>query len=717
MDLRVGRDRHGPGRRPAAARSAMRGVFAVGACYLFFSWLSHDDAADFFVVLLPVILIGLAMIGFRLQMQLMDELAQARGTVAKLAVNEERLRLARDMHDLTGQSLSTITLKAELAAKRLARLRASADATRRSATWAKSAGSAARRCTTSGKRSAGTAGPTLAIEAITARNALEAAGIQLDDDPALTLRSGTFDPDAEAVLAWCLREAVTNVVRHAGAKACRIRLIERPDELCLEIADDGHGPALKPVDQETPKGTGLRGMSERLSAVGGRAVRSARPNRAAATRSATWPAPGPATGSRSPPPSRWTAMTADHARTSTGPAAARRGPGDDQGGAGRAARLRGRHRGGRPGRPGRRGARRRPKATPIRTSRCWTSRCPAWTVCAAAAELKRPTPGIKIVILTTFGRPGFLRRAMESGVSAFLVKDSPADKLAQTIRRVLAGERVIDPDLAAAALADGLNPLTPRERDVLDASRRGRDDRGDRRPAVPVRGHRAELPVRLHPEDRGPQPRRGAPHRLRTRLAVAPAELALVTRRRPAADPKMNCVTSAGYLRYPHVHGELLVFVAEDDVWLAPVDRGPRVAADRRCGPGQLPAVLPGRDCGGLGQLAGRRPRGLRRGHRGRRRGPAHLLGRQPYPGDRLDAGRRGAGRHRRRAGRRPVQLGPRHPAARRPAPAAAVRPRQRPGPGGRRHGLADRPDRPRAGLLEALPRRHRGPDLGRHRR
>jgi two-component system response regulator DesR len=80
----------------------------------------------------------------------------------------------------------------------------------------------------------------------------------------------------------------------------------------------------------------------------------------------------------------------------------------------------------------------------------------------AAAELKKRSPDTKIVILTTFGRPGFLRRAMESGVSAFLVKDSPADKLTQTIRRVLAGERVIDPDLAAAALADGLNPLTPR---------------------------------------------------------------------------------------------------------------------------------------------------------------------------------------------------------------------------------------------------------------
>src|SRR6202023_3352863 len=92
---------------------------------------------------------------------------------------------------------------------------------------------------------------------------------------------------------------------------------------------------------------------------------------------------------------------------------------------------------------------------------------------AAAAELKKILPEIKIVILTTFGRPGFLRRAMESGVSAFLVKDSPADKLTDTIRRVLAGERVIDPDLAAAALADGVTPLTPREHDVLAVSAGG----------------------------------------------------------------------------------------------------------------------------------------------------------------------------------------------------------------------------------------------------
>jgi two-component system response regulator DesR len=92
---------------------------------------------------------------------------------------------------------------------------------------------------------------------------------------------------------------------------------------------------------------------------------------------------------------------------------------------------------------------------------------------AAAAALRQTSPDTKIVILTTFGRPGYLRRAMESGVSAFIVKDSPADKLAQTIRQVRDGQKVIDPDLAAAALSEGASPLTPRERDVLAASRDG----------------------------------------------------------------------------------------------------------------------------------------------------------------------------------------------------------------------------------------------------
>ncbi|GAA1554424.1 response regulator transcription factor [Actinomadura kijaniata] len=91
----------------------------------------------------------------------------------------------------------------------------------------------------------------------------------------------------------------------------------------------------------------------------------------------------------------------------------------------------------------------------------------------AAAGIRAAVPGCRVVILTTFGRPGYLRRAMEAGASAFLIKDGPAAELAAAVRRVVAGERVIDPALAAAALSAGPNPLSPRERDVLAAGADG----------------------------------------------------------------------------------------------------------------------------------------------------------------------------------------------------------------------------------------------------
>lgn len=91
----------------------------------------------------------------------------------------------------------------------------------------------------------------------------------------------------------------------------------------------------------------------------------------------------------------------------------------------------------------------------------------------AAAALHTRLPTCKVLILTTFGRPGYLRRAMEQGVVGFLVKDAPAAQLATFIRRAVAGERVVDPVLAAAALSEGDNPLTERERGVLQLVQQG----------------------------------------------------------------------------------------------------------------------------------------------------------------------------------------------------------------------------------------------------
>lgn len=92
---------------------------------------------------------------------------------------------------------------------------------------------------------------------------------------------------------------------------------------------------------------------------------------------------------------------------------------------------------------------------------------------AAAAALTAALPQCRVIILTTFGRPGYLRRAMESGALGFVVKDTRAEQLADAVRRVHAGERVVDPALAAATLAGGASPLTGRERDVLVAARDG----------------------------------------------------------------------------------------------------------------------------------------------------------------------------------------------------------------------------------------------------
>jgi two-component system, NarL family, response regulator DesR len=91
----------------------------------------------------------------------------------------------------------------------------------------------------------------------------------------------------------------------------------------------------------------------------------------------------------------------------------------------------------------------------------------------AAAELRAQLPGCRVLILTVFGRPGYLRRAVDAGVSGFMLKDAPPDELASAIRRTSKGERVIDQQLAVAALSEGSSPLTSRERDVLSMSVRG----------------------------------------------------------------------------------------------------------------------------------------------------------------------------------------------------------------------------------------------------
>lgn len=91
----------------------------------------------------------------------------------------------------------------------------------------------------------------------------------------------------------------------------------------------------------------------------------------------------------------------------------------------------------------------------------------------AAQALTRELPDCRCLIVTTFGRPGYLRRALEAGATGFVVKDTPSAELAEAVRRVHRGLRVVDPTLAAESLAEGANPLTERERDILRVALEG----------------------------------------------------------------------------------------------------------------------------------------------------------------------------------------------------------------------------------------------------
>jgi two-component system, NarL family, sensor histidine kinase DesK len=249
-------------------RWAVRAVAGCIVAYVVFSATSHVTSTDFLSNLLPVLFIGFAMIGLRRQVQLTAELERAREEVAQLAASEERLRLARDMHDLTGQSLSMITLKSELAARLLGRLPGSAERDRVQDEIEQVAAVSRQTLRDIREAISGYRRPTLAVEIITARTALASAGIAARDEPDLMVLSGTFDPDAEAALAWCLREAVTNVVRHSGAQNCCVSLTSRAGTMSLTVRDDGKGLTDAPSPRERA-GSGLHGMSERLSAVGG----------------------------------------------------------------------------------------------------------------------------------------------------------------------------------------------------------------------------------------------------------------------------------------------------------------------------------------------------------------------------------------------------------------------------------------------------------------
>ncbi|MFI5675095.1 sensor histidine kinase [Streptomyces cellulosae] len=219
--------------------------------------VGEDEALD---LLLLVLLIGFAMTGVRQLVRTTVELRQARATVAQLAANEERLRLARDLHDLLGHSLSLITLKSELAGRMLpAHPDKAAQQVADIEQVSRQALVDVREAVTGYRR------PRLSAELAGVQVALTAAGViaELPSEPDLT----GVPEESESALAWALREAVTNVVRHSGARRCTVGLVRQQTldgpVLELSVEDNGSGGS------GSGPGNGLTGLTERLEKAGG----------------------------------------------------------------------------------------------------------------------------------------------------------------------------------------------------------------------------------------------------------------------------------------------------------------------------------------------------------------------------------------------------------------------------------------------------------------
>jgi two-component system sensor histidine kinase DesK len=213
------------------------------------SW--HENLSGAWGTVTPVAIpvVAIASLGVLQVFQSNRELADARTEIARLAAENERFRIARDLHDLLGHSLTTITVKAGLA-----RQLGEADPARSRQEIAEVESLARRslgdvRAAVSNYRDV-----TLAGELATGRELLRAAGITAELPPA----TDVVDASHQELFGWVVREGLTNVVRHARASSCAVRLSPRS----VEIVDDGVGG---PVEQ----GNGLSGLRERVAAAGG----------------------------------------------------------------------------------------------------------------------------------------------------------------------------------------------------------------------------------------------------------------------------------------------------------------------------------------------------------------------------------------------------------------------------------------------------------------
>ncbi|MDP5183677.1 sensor histidine kinase [Blastococcus sp. BMG 814] len=227
-------------------------VGAAGVCAGVLA--AHGVLGEVFILPVMCVLTAFALRGMRQLISVNSELVEAREELARNAVAEERLRFARDLHDLLGHSLSLIALKSELAGRLAERDPARARQEMADVEAAARRALAEVRDAVSGYRQV-----SLAQALAEGRSALSAAGISLRARAPGRPLPGPVD----AVLGWVVREATTNVLRHSGARSVTVTLRAGDDDVRLTIADDGRGG-------DAPAGTGLCGLAERVAAVGGR---------------------------------------------------------------------------------------------------------------------------------------------------------------------------------------------------------------------------------------------------------------------------------------------------------------------------------------------------------------------------------------------------------------------------------------------------------------
>ena len=385
------------------------------------------------ISLIAVILLPLNTYNRNKREELQDQLEDANKRISDLVKLEERQRIARDLHDTLGQKLSLIGLKSDLAGKLMRshpdQAQVELDELRQTS---RSALKEVREMVTSMR------GMRLEDEMFRVQQILKAAQIEfiLEGDPKLTNVSLLNDN----VLGMCLKEAVTNVVKHSNATLCSVNIEATRADLVVTIKDDGIGLN----SNGYIRGNGLRGMKERLEFVNGNLDIKFGPRHDNYHKGTECCQTAPGGGQ-----SMIRIVIAEDQRMLLGALASLLNLEPDMDIIGKASN----------------GEEAIELVHRLKPDICLMDiEMPIKSGLEAAEELKKSD--CKIIILTTFARSGYFERALKGGVRGYLLKDSPIEELADSIRNVMKGRRIFATELVDDAYGEE-NPLTEREQKVL----------------------------------------------------------------------------------------------------------------------------------------------------------------------------------------------------------------------------------------------------------